>query len=52
MLQGTPVRVVMETLGHTQISQTLGTYSHVSLNFNVRKEYSARAFRAELRPSG
>jgi len=29
LVQGVPARVVMETLGHTQISLTLGTYSHV-----------------------
>lgn len=27
--QGVPARVVMETLGHSQISLTLNTYSHV-----------------------
>ena len=27
--QGVPARVVMEVLGHSQISLTLGTYSHV-----------------------
>jgi integrase len=27
--QGVPARVVMEILGHPQISLTLGTYSHV-----------------------
>jgi len=26
---GVPARVVMEVLGHSQISLTLGTYSHV-----------------------
>ena len=29
MQQGAPARVVMEILGHSQISLTLGTYSHV-----------------------
>ncbi|MBA3744284.1 tyrosine-type recombinase/integrase [Sporichthya sp.] len=29
LLQGVPARVVMEILGHSQISLTLGTYSHV-----------------------
>jgi integrase len=29
MLQGVPARVVMDVLGHSQISLTLGTYSHV-----------------------
>ncbi len=29
MAQGVPVRVVMEILGHSQISMTLNTYSHV-----------------------
>ena len=28
--QGVPARVVMEMLGHSQISLTLGTYSHVA----------------------
>jgi hypothetical protein len=27
--QGVPARVVMEILGHSQITLTLGTYSHV-----------------------
>ena len=27
--QGLPARVAMEILGHSQISLTLGTYSHV-----------------------
>ena len=30
LVQGVPARVVMETLGHSQISLTLNTYSHVS----------------------
>ena len=29
LAQGVPARVVMETLGHSQISLTLNTYSHV-----------------------
>jgi integrase len=29
LAQGVSARVVMETLGHSQISLTLGTYSHV-----------------------
>ena len=29
LVQGVPARVVMETLGHSQISLTLNTYSHV-----------------------
>lgn len=29
LVQGVPARVVMEILGHSQISLTLGTYSHV-----------------------
>jgi integrase len=29
LTQGVAARVVMETLGHSQISLTLGTYSHV-----------------------
>ncbi len=28
--QGVPARVAMEILGHSQISLTLGTYSHVA----------------------
>jgi integrase len=28
--QGVPARVAMEMLGHSQISLTLGTYSHVA----------------------
>jgi integrase len=27
--QGVPARVVMELLGHSQITLTLGTYTHV-----------------------
>ncbi len=30
MVQGVPAKIVMETLGHSQISLTLDTYSHVS----------------------
>jgi len=30
LAQGVPARVVMETLGHSQISVTLNTYSHVA----------------------
>jgi len=30
MAQGVNPRVVMEILGHSQISLTLGTYSHVA----------------------
>ncbi len=30
LTQGVPARVVMELLGHSQITLTLGTYSHVS----------------------
>jgi integrase len=30
MVQGVPAKVVMETLGHSQISLTLDIYSHVS----------------------
>lgn len=29
--QGVPARVVMEILGHSQVSLTLGTYSHVAV---------------------
>jgi integrase len=29
LVQGVPARVVMETLGHSQISLTMNTYSHV-----------------------
>jgi len=29
LAQGVPARVVMETLGHSEISLTLNTYSHV-----------------------
>jgi site-specific recombinase XerD len=29
LAQGVPARVVMEVLGHSQISMTLDTYSHV-----------------------
>ena len=29
MQQGVPARVAMQILGHSQISLTLGTYSHV-----------------------
>jgi integrase len=31
MAQGVAPKVVMETLGHSQVNLTLGTYSHVSL---------------------
>lgn len=30
LAQGVPARVIMQTLGHSQISITLNTYSHVS----------------------
>jgi len=30
LTQGVPARVVMQTLGHSQIGITLNTYSHVS----------------------
>jgi integrase len=30
LMQGVPARVVMEILGHSQITLTLGTYSHVA----------------------
>jgi integrase len=30
LAQGVPARVVMEILGHSQISVTLNTYSHVA----------------------
>jgi integrase len=33
MVQGVAPKVVMETLGHSQISLTLDTYSHVSVDF-------------------
>ncbi|MCA1835286.1 MAG: tyrosine-type recombinase/integrase, partial [Actinobacteria bacterium] len=29
LLQGVPARVAMQVLGHSQITLTLGTYSHV-----------------------
>jgi len=29
LAQGVPPRVVMETLGHSQISLTMNTYAHV-----------------------
>jgi integrase len=29
LAQGVPMRVVMETLGHSQISLTMDTYTHV-----------------------
>lgn len=29
LAQGVPARLVMETLGHSQISLTMHTYSHV-----------------------
>jgi len=29
LMQGTPPRVVMEMLGHSQINLTMNTYSHV-----------------------
>ncbi len=32
--QGVPARVAMEILGHSQVSLTLGTYSHVSLELS------------------
>jgi integrase len=33
LAQGVPARVVMEVLGHSQISMTLDTYSHVAPAF-------------------
>ncbi len=29
LVQGVPTRMVMETLGHSQVSLTMNTYSHV-----------------------
>ncbi len=36
MVQGTPAKVVMETLGHSQISLTVDTYSHVSAELQAQ----------------
>ena len=36
MAQGVHARIVMETLGHSQISLTLDTYSHVSSELQAR----------------
>lgn len=38
--QGVPARVAMEVLRHSQISLTLGTYSHVAPQ--LREEAAAR----------
>jgi len=40
LAQGVPARVVMEVLGHSQISLTLGTYSHV--NDDLTREAASR----------
>jgi integrase len=32
--QGVPIRVVMETLGHSDVRLTLNTYSHVSVEMS------------------
>lgn len=42
--QGVPARVAMEVLGHSQISLTLGTYSHVAPE--LQEEAAARMGRA------
>ena len=42
--QGVPARVAMEVLGHSQISLTLGTYSHVAPE--LQEEAAARTGRA------
>jgi integrase len=36
MVQGTPAKVVGETLGHSQISLTLDTYSHVTAELQAQ----------------
>ena len=40
LAQGVPARVVMEMLGHSQITLTLGTYSHVAPE--LQREAAAR----------
>lgn len=48
LAQGVPARVVMEVLGHSQISMTLDTYSHVSAALLGE---AAKAMDAALRPA-
>ncbi len=40
LVQGVPARVVMEILGHSEISLTMNTYSHVIPG--LRKDAAAR----------
>ena len=44
LTMGVPARVVMQILGHSQISLTLGTYSHVAPELST--EAAARVGRA------
>jgi integrase len=48
LAQGVPARVVMEVLGHSQISMTLDTYSHVGADLLGD---AAKAMNASLRPA-
>jgi Phage integrase family len=36
MAQGTPAKIVMQTLGHSQVNLTLDTYSHVSAELQAQ----------------
>jgi hypothetical protein len=50
MVQGVAPKVVMETLGHSQISLTLDTYSHVSLD--IQKVAAGRWTNSSARRRG
>jgi integrase len=50
LAQGVPARVVMEMLGHSQITLTLGTYSHVAPE--LQQEAADRMGRVLWRSSG
>jgi integrase len=50
LAQGVPARVVMEMLGHSQITLTLGTYSHVAPE--LQQEAADRMGRVLWRSTG
>ena len=50
LVQGVPARVVMETLGHSQISLTLNTYSHVPSELQREAAVRMNDFLTERRP--
>jgi len=50
LVQGVPARVVMETLGHSQISLTLNTYSHVPSELQREAAVRMNDFLSDRRP--